>query len=205
LPDSNLIRGIAQQRVSVCEPQRGLESIMQISSFKNLPVTMPGAADLSTLFIFPYYQTREQFREQTGDEPPPWNPEQPPKYWRDPAALNSPRRNVVYDNVLAVNAAGRAIPDQNGRPQLETMVLTKEHAAAVNIPPKGPGSNNVPGAAVPEVQVPLRELRPNEMLVLTFSGAAGVFDTTKVPETPTSFTHDDRRLLEAIAAKLGVV
>ena len=37
---------------------------------------------LDKLYLFPYYQSREQYRAATGEEPPAFDPTRPPQYWR---------------------------------------------------------------------------------------------------------------------------
>lgn len=157
---------------------------------------------LASLFLFPYFSTREEFEKATGFAPPPWDPKRPPKYWFDPKALESPRRIVIYDNVLAISENGTLLVD--GRPALDTLVLPKEIAATVNIPPKGPNSTNVPGADQPEVQMPLRDLQSGEELVWRFPGVITVQTKLETEQQSTGWTVSDRMLLQAIARKLGV-
>lgn len=156
---------------------------------------------LGNLYLFPYYPTREDYQRATGQEPPPWNPYRQPKYWFDPAAKDSKSRRVVYERVLADPPAG---PD--GKPMLDVLVLDREEAATVNIPPKGPGATNVPGADAPEVPVPLRPLEPDEELAFDFGGIVVVRNKHLWAELErqSGFTAEDRRLLAAIARKLGI-
>ena len=159
---------------------------------------------LDHLYLFPYHQTREAYQKASGEEPPPWNPQKPPKYWRDPKALQSARRNVVYDSVVATSQGGSPLAGPDGKPVLDLMVLSKEDAASVNIPPKGPGVSNVPGADVPEVPCPLRPLEPNEELFFDFGGVVVVKNLDLYPKIEVGFTSGDRDLLRAIGRKLGV-
>ena len=82
-------------------------------------------------------------------------------------------------------------------------MLTKEEAGSVNIPPKGPNVSNVPGSDVPEIPPPLRALNANEELFMTFPGVVAVRNKDLQPLEP-GFNRNDRKLLEAIAKKLGV-
>ncbi len=157
---------------------------------------------LSYLYLFPYYQTREAYQKATGQEPPPWNPDRAPKYWCDPKARESTRRNVVYDFVVAYSESGAPLAGPDGKPMLEALVLGKEVAATVNIPPKQ--FTNVPGAEVPEVPMPLRPLEPNEELCFEFGGIVSVKNLDLYPLVEPGFTPEDRALLKAIARKLGV-
>ncbi len=155
---------------------------------------------LDKLYLFPWHQTREAYRQETGEEPPPWDPRKPPKHWMDPKARFSTRRNVVYDFVLATSQSGTPLAGPDGKPMLDLLVLPKDDAASVNIPPSG---TNVPGADVPPVPAPLRALEPNEELFFDFGGVAAVRNLDYAA-SENGFTAQDRALLKAIAAKLGV-
>lgn len=153
------------------------------------------------LYLFPRYQTRDAYREATGKEPPPFDPAKPPKYWFDPNAAQSPRRSIVYDPVLAFGKSGVALAGPDGKPALDVLVLSKDEAAAVNIPPHG---SNVPGADVPEVPFPLRPLEANEELFFQFGGVVAVKNVELYQALEVGFTYNDRKVLQAIAKKLGV-
>lgn len=153
------------------------------------------------LYLFPYYETRERFQKETGIEPPPFDPTRPPKYWFDPQAASSTKRNVIYDSVIAQNELGNPIRDEEGRPVLEALLLKREHAATVNIPPKKGG--NEPGAEVPSVPVPLRPLHEDEELAFDPWGGVRVRNK-KLWVEPVSYGKYDRDLLMAIARKLNV-
>ena len=157
---------------------------------------------LEELHLFPYYQTREDYRAKTGHDAPPWNSSRPPKAWEDPKALESARRNVVYDLVVAYAKNGAPLVDANEKPMFDLLVLTKEEAAVVNIPPKGPTVANIFGADVPEIPPPLRPLEPSEELFMPFFGVVAVRNRDFMPLEPV-FNQNDRSLLKAIAQKLG--
>lgn len=159
---------------------------------------------LDTLYIFPYYPTREAFEQGTGKPCPPWNPNLPPKAWFDPKASESTRRNVVYDSTLVYSLDGTIQQDAQGRPMLDVLVLTKEQAASVNIPDKTRGAANIPGADRPEVPVPLRALAADEELFFLFGQSVAVRNKAAWVKTQNAFTWEDRLLLKAIAEKLGV-
>jgi hypothetical protein len=154
---------------------------------------------ISYLYLFPTYATREDYQKATGQEPPPWNPYRQPKHWFDPAAAESRSRRVVYEYVIAEPPAG---PD--GKPALDVLVLDREEAATVNIPPTGPGTTNTPGAGAPDVPCPMRALEPNEELFFDFGSVIVVKNTDLYPQLEEGFTSEDRKLLKAIAEKLGV-
>ncbi len=160
---------------------------------------------IETLYLFPYYQTREAFEQATGQTCPPWNMYRPPKAWFDPKAKDSVKRSVVYDHVIATSLSGVPLIAPDGHPMLDVLVLNKDEAVTVNIPPKGYGVSNVPGADQPEVPVPMRPLEPDEELFFDFGGVVAVRNTKLFPKTETGgFTEQDRQLLRAIAQKLSV-
>lgn len=157
---------------------------------------------LSHLYLFPYYQTREDYRRAVGQDPPEWDSNRPPKYWFDPNARQSARRNVVYDLVLATAENGSPLIGPDGKPMLDLLVLSKEEAATVNIPRKD--VSNVPGADRPEVPCPLRPLEPDEELFFDFGGVVAVKNRALYGQLEVGFNAEDRALLRAIAQKLGI-
>ena len=160
---------------------------------------------ITNLYLFPAYGTREDYEKATGQEAPEWNPYRQPKSWFDPDARKSTSRRIVYEYALATSPdSGVPLFDSQGRPQLDALVLDRDEAATVNIPPKGLGMTNVPGADAPEVPVPMRALEPNEELYRDWAGIIMVKNKDYFPEPEAGFGEEDRRLLKNIAAKLGV-
>ena len=158
---------------------------------------------IERLYLFPYYQTREAYQKATGVEPPKFDGAKPPKLWFDPAAKDSIRRNIAYDRVISYAVNGALLFDENDKPLLEGLVLNKEEAATLNIPPRGLGMANIPGADKPEIPPPLRALAADEEFFVPFGGIVGVrIKGTLEPDR--GFTEEDRTLLLAIARKLGV-
>jgi len=156
---------------------------------------------IKSLHLFPVYQTREEYHQAKGQEPPPWDPARPPKRWEDPAASSSPRRNVVYDFALVLGPSGSPAAGPDGKPMLDILVLKKEEAAVVNLPPAG---SNVPGAEAPEVPCPLRALEADEELFFDIGGVVTVKNVILYEALQVGFTAQDRALLKGIARKLGV-
>lgn len=158
---------------------------------------------LDKLYLFPYFQTRAEYAQAVGEEPPPFDATRPPKYWYDAEALKSTKRSVIYENVLAVNEKGLPLQDENGHPYLEPMVILRQEAGTVNIPMQH--AANEPGTEQPAVQVPLRELDPDEELIFDFGGVVLVRNKQLVESnTPVGFTPQDRELLKSVARKLNV-
>ena len=156
---------------------------------------------ISSLNLFTTYGSREEYAEKTGKPCPAWDATRPPKAWEDPNARKAfvvagvayalyPRVFVHYDQ-----AAKLPIWDQLGVPV--------DHAKTVNIPPKGDGQTNVPGADVPDVPCPMRELRDDEVIGVAFGAIPMVYTTGELEETVVGFTAADRAILLAIKAKLG--
>lgn len=158
---------------------------------------------LDKLYLFPYYQNREQYRAATGVEAPVFDTNRPPQYWCDPEAAKSTKRSVVYDNVLAVNDKGQPLADENGKPYFEPTMMLKTEAVSVNIPVKA-GSNE-PGTEVPEAPPPLRALDADEELIFDFGGIVLVRNKKFADTTVTNgFTEQDHQLLLAVARKLNI-
>ena len=170
-----------------------------------MPIQRQPFYPFDTVFLFPYYSTREEYEKATGRPCPPWDDTKPPKYWFDPKANEAPRKLVVYDTVLAISENGTLLRDEtNNHPQLDMLVLTKEQAAVVNIPAKGVNAGHVPNADKPEVPMPLRPLLDYEELFFRFGGTIVVRDKQYYEQTQVGFTADDRVMLRSIALKLGL-
>jgi hypothetical protein len=157
---------------------------------------------LEKLFLYPLYQTQDQYRRGTGEEPPAFDPTKSPKYWFDPEASKSTRRNIVYDLVIAYDQNGKALSDANGMPVFESMVLSKQEAATVNIPLAV--AANEPGADKPQIPMPLREPDPDEEIFFDFGGAIAVRNKKLYADTQVTYSAQDREVLLAIARKLNV-
>lgn len=163
-----------------------------------------GLFPLNTLYLFPVFQTREEYFNATGEQAPPWNPNKPVKTWFDPAARKSTRRTIIYDYSLMYHENGTLVLDKTGHPLLDTLALLKEDAAQVNMLPDEKQVDYGWGSRVASIPVPLRQLNPSEELVLTFGNVVAVRDKSASVSDPTAFTFSDRQLLEKIAQKLGV-
>jgi hypothetical protein len=158
---------------------------------------------ISNLYLFPVYQTREAYQKATGKEAPLYDASKPVKSWFDPKAAENPRRKLVYDSVLALADNGQVLADTDGKPLLEPLLIDREQAAAVNIPPKGPGILDAPQTGI-EIPVPLRPLEAKEELCFQFGGVVAVRNKDLFPKLEVAFTAEDRELLRAIARKLGI-
>lgn len=161
-------------------------------------------APLSDLYLFPEYNTREEYEKATGKECPPYDPTIPTKHWEDP----EPRargRFVLYENVLATDEHNNIVVDDMGRPVFEPISLTVAVAKTVNIPEKK--AANEPGVKF-VIQPPCRRLEGDEELVfqpgVPFRIPVVYRRSLASPSEPTAWTQGDRELLRRIATKLGV-
>ena len=59
------------------------------------PISVPEAG-IEYLYLFPYSQTREQYRQLTGEEAPPFNRDKPRKYWFDPSARSTEESYMLH-------------------------------------------------------------------------------------------------------------
>jgi hypothetical protein len=159
---------------------------------------------ISNLYVFPVFQTREEYFKATGEEAPAWDPYKPVKIWFDPAARTTRSRTVLYDNVLLYDKNGQVLSDEKGRPLLDQLALLREEAAQVNMLPSERMVDYGPGSKVAPIPVPMRALKPNEELVFTFGGVVAVRNKDTYRNSVNAFTVEDRALLEKIAQKLGV-
>ena len=164
-----------------------------------------GMFPINDLYVFPSFQTRDDYFKATGEEAPEWDPNRPVKSWFDPAARNTNKRTFLYDVVLMYDKNGMVLPDEKGIPQLEQLALLREEAARVNILPREKMVDYGPGSKVAPIPVPMRPLKATEELVFTFGGVVAVRLKDAYKSTVNTFTVNDRQLLEKIAQKLGVV
>lgn len=134
--------------------------------------------DIRNLYLFPVFQTREDYRNQTGQDAPLYDENRDIKSWYDPTAAAHPRPKITYDRVIALGDDGRspAVDDQ-GQPFFEPLVIERDWAARVNIPPKAIGQVPDRPTTGKEVPVPCRALRPTEFLKLQFGGTLALVDT----------------------------
>ena len=161
---------------------------------------------VDNLYLFPVYQTRDQYRAATGQEPPPFDPTKPEKGWSDPNPPTSGKFVAIYPRVISWDANGtNANVGPDGKPFFEPLVLPIDWAKSVNIAAKA--AANEPGTGVAVIPCPCRALDADEELALGSFGVPVVRNTAlwqQATSAPTSFLESDRQLLKAIAAKVGV-
>ncbi|MGQ9686260.1 MAG: hypothetical protein ACUVT2_08155 [Thiobacillaceae bacterium] len=136
------------------------------------------------------YNSREEYREKAGKEPPPYNPDLPNKYWAW-TAPTSARTVALLVPVI-----------REGVPVLESMLVPLGYAQSVNIP--GSAANAEKRYADETLPFPVEPLRPDEYLALTFGGLIVVRNRRRFAEPVLGFEEKALSLLERIATKLGV-
>jgi hypothetical protein len=158
---------------------------------------------ISKLYVLPYYPTRESYETATGKTCPPWDKTRRPQHWEDPSAADAADDYVLFNTVLAIDMkTGQPLAGPDKQPYTRSLILPKQVAATVNIPPI---ATNVEGAGVPEYPCPMRPLESNEALFFDAMGLVAVKNTDLyVSPYENTFTRDDRTLLKAIGKKLGV-
>lgn len=163
------------------------------------------------LIVLPYLQTRDDYRELTGADPPPPDPARRAKHWFDPtyAGMEDDGEMVPY-RVLHIHPVTRQpVLGPNGQPRLTTIWLSKAEAGSVNIPQGTANefSSDAPIMRLAPVPPPLRELHPDERLEIGFGGLVQVVNT-RLRESSLArndvWTSRDREILHAIARKLGI-
>lgn len=172
-------------------------------------------AGIQSLYRFAVSQTREQFKQTTGVEAPPWDPNKPIKSWADPNPPDPDEEGNVRYLVLALAADKKTPAVQNGRPYLRTLTINRVEATLVNIPPKdfARDTRNVdPGSLSPmasiEVPVPCRQLNSDEELAFGFGGLVEVRRKQQEPTQGGSVTATDpevKQLLFEVNSKLDIL
>ncbi len=140
-----------------------------------------------------------------GVELPVFDVSRRPKYWEDPAAAQSAEDYVIYPRVLAIQEFSPYNPakDENGRPFLQSLILPKEVAATVNIPPEV-----TQGLKLRAPYGPVCKEVP-EGLELAWGGALSTSVVLVDPKAKSTkaiaFTQYHEELLEAIAKTVSEI
>lgn len=156
---------------------------------------------ISSLNLFPTYATREAYEAATGQPCPSWDATRRPKSWLDPNAAKAFLVNgvpyAVYPNIYA------GFDQIINSPLWDTLGLPVSEAKTVNIPPKGEGQTNVPGADQPEVPCPCRSLADNEVIRLGFAAIPQVWTADEIMQPAGGeFTADEKRIVLNAARKI---
>ncbi|MEO8661451.1 MAG: hypothetical protein ABI693_23480 [Bryobacteraceae bacterium] len=159
---------------------------------------------LAELYLFPYYATHELYRLGTGQDAPSYNPFKPRKYWFDPAANDTTKRYMIYDHAVVTDTDGySAAQGFNKKPYSDQLIVLREDAATVNIPIDRLHPAGEVVVIPPEIQVPIRALKPGEELAFGIGGSVVCSRPDIVEQANGGFTRADRQLLQAIADHVG--
>lgn len=162
---------------------------------------------IENLYLYPFYQGREDYRTRTGQDAPPFDPLRNVKRWSDPDPQTRTRL-VTYARVLARDEKNLPVADDRGMPVLEPLTMTKEEAVRVNIPPDGHTATKDTYIPLFEYDCPIRPLLPEEALVFGPFSTVAIRNvklwTDQVEKQSGAFLPSDRAMLEGIAKKLGI-
>jgi hypothetical protein len=133
-----------------------------------------------------------------------FDPKKRVKRWADPNPAGV-GINVVYQNALALDEFGNPIRLADGQAALEPMVMTKDEARTLNIPPQEwEVTGTLPAWPTP---LDLKKLGETERIVVQgFSNIAVIRDMAKYEEEskdPSKQLDRIEALLKKIAAKVG--
>lgn len=143
-------------------------------------------AGLDTLYLFPVYQTREQYKAATGQDAPAWTPNAPTKSWFDPNPPPADEDGFVQYLMVGLGPDGKTPGVKDGKPYLRLTRILRTFAMTVNIGQKAfDGSVQDPGSlsqfADYEVPVPCRPLAQDEELHFGWGGLVSVRKKFEAP------------------------
>ena len=159
---------------------------------------------LSVLAQYPSYATCADFEQASALPCPAWNLVRQPKTWYDPAAkpmFTGPSgvQYTLYERIFLGQY------DSEGKGILEPLILPVSEARTVNIPPRGNGMTNVPGADQVEVPPPMKAPGPTQAIEKYGPMAVPMVRNRDVPLTQADPEQGEiLKLLRAIALNLGV-
>lgn len=172
-------------------------------------------AGLGTLYLFPVYQTREQYKAATGRDAPAWNPNLPTKSWYDPNPPPADDDGFVQYLMIGLGPDNKTPGVKEGKPYLRMTRILRTFAMTVNIGPKAfDGSIQDPGSlskvADYEVPVPCRPLAQDEELHFGWGGLVNVRKKFEAPPsggTTVAAASDPKteKLLLEILSKIDVL
>jgi hypothetical protein len=153
---------------------------------------------VSSLWKYGVCQTRDDYKNAFGTEPPAYDPTRPQKYWVDVLCGSDDTQERVGDYMIYRHALQRL----GGTWAIDRMILPVAVASSVNIPPPGslPSDANTNVIPVPLV----RGLTGDEELVESPFGVAirSKSEYIKSLEESVGFTAADRAVLQQILSLL---
>lgn len=171
-------------------------------------------AGLESIYRFPVYRTREQYKAATGKEAPAWNPNKPIKSWEDPAKPPADEDGFVQYLMIGVGPDGKTPGVKDGKPYLRLTRIKREDALTVNLAPKAfDGSAQDPGSlsamADKEVPVPCRPLGQDEDLAFGWGGLVNVVKKFEAPPvsggTHPSVDPELKNIMLEVLSKLDIL
>jgi hypothetical protein len=193
---------VAAKPVMTPKPKRNLMSGEEEQIMARKPQPDAAFYGLEEAFIYPYYQTREDYEKATGKPCPPYLDNGRPKYWEGTVEADAdPDLSIRFS--VPYTSRGGVSRSVDGTPRVSFLDLKPEEITRVNIPPKQVGSFPGSTSAV-EIQPPM-ELLPNERLEFQAGIAAAQLRIRRIDKIPTTATMSERQLLEAIAKKVGAI
>lgn len=182
-----------------------LSLILSAVALAQLPVSAPtpkpqpaiesyGWAEMT---LFRTAQTADDFAKVFGAPAPAYDSSRRLKLWYDTTVDQTDPEELVCYTVVKV---------KNSMPALGKACMPAWEAATPNVPPIETPSQ--PARQRPAWELPIRAMLPNEALVPSLFGGWAVIRTDmrlQREQIEGKFTPEDRRLLEAVARKLGVI
>ena len=101
---------------------------------------------LAELYMFQYYQTREEAaRALSAADIPPFNPDLPIKHWCDPRELDSWSVTASYARAVSLTSKGMPVAEipASRTPKVAPLVIPAALARRLNIPSGGPAPEPV--------------------------------------------------------------
>lgn len=181
---------------------------MTIYGKPEIPISSP-TEPFSALYQFPVFQTREDYRQVMGKEPPPPDPSLRRKHWMDPAYshLTEDNGEEISYLILAVDPiTNRPRLNEDGKPYLVTTTIPAYIAGRVNIP-HGVANEFPAGSRIMRFsyQPPVRALHKDEELDMTPGpmGTVIVVNRAIQQESVTDYLRQIRELLDKIERRIS--
>lgn len=172
------------------------------------PADAQNYGTLNSHYVFPVYQTCEDFLAKTGSACPPFDATRKVKSWLDPSPPAPDEDGNVSYRMLATAKDGTPLV-QNGKPYQRTVLVPRDEAARVNIPPKDFSGRIQEIKTIGEWAVPMRALGADEEFCWGFGALPKICKVgASPPGSGSSGSVDLSAVMEAIAglaAKLDLL
>lgn len=149
-------------------------------------VAMPASAQnfgtLNSHYVFPVFQTCEDYFAKTGRTCPPFDATRKVKSWYDPSPPAADEDGNVSYLLLATAKDGTPLV-REGKPYQRTVLIPRSEAVSVNIPPKRFDGTIPDVKTIGEWGVPMRALGAGEEFYIAWGGLPAI---RQAGSTPTS-------------------